>query len=108
MPGEIASSHRHSQSALRFVVQGSSAYTAVAGERSTMRPGDFVITPSWTFHDHGNPSGAPQGQLGRCRQRRIGLARRVLALPFGQRPVVGEAGGAGRDAKDLFSGTDGK
>ena len=54
MPGEIAPSHRHSQSALRFLVQGSTAYTAVAGERTTMHPGDFVITPSWTFHDHGN------------------------------------------------------
>lgn len=55
MPGEIAPSHRHSQSALRFLVQGSTAYTAVDGERTTMHPGDFVITPSWTFHDHGNP-----------------------------------------------------
>ncbi|MES2759128.1 MAG: gentisate 1,2-dioxygenase [Pseudomonadota bacterium] len=62
MPGEIAPSHRHSQSALRFLVQGSSAYTAVDGERSTMHPGDFVITPSWTFHDHGNPSEQDGGE----------------------------------------------
>ncbi len=59
LPGEIAPSHRHSQSALRFIVEGSGAYTAVDGERTTMLPGDFIITPSWTFHDHGNPGNEP-------------------------------------------------
>ena len=54
MPGEIAPSHRHTQSALRFVVEGLGAYTAVDGERTQMKPGDFIITPSWTFHDHGH------------------------------------------------------
>jgi len=59
LPGEIAPSHRHTQSALRFVMEGSGAYTAVDGERTTMRPGDFIITPSWTWHDHGNPGAEP-------------------------------------------------
>src|SRR5947209_3486041 len=59
LPGEIAPSHRHAQSALRFVLEGSGAYTAVDGERATMRPGDFILTPSWTFHDHGNPGKEP-------------------------------------------------
>jgi gentisate 1,2-dioxygenase len=59
LPGEIAPSHRHTQSALRFVVEGSGAYTAVDGERTTMHPGDFIITPSWTFHDHGNLGDSP-------------------------------------------------
>ena len=59
MPGEIAPSHRHTQSALRFVVEGHGAYTAVDGERTQMKPGDFIITPSWTFHDHGH-----QGSVG--------------------------------------------
>jgi gentisate 1,2-dioxygenase len=59
LPGEIAPSHRHTQSALRFIVEGSGAYTAVDGERTTMRPGDFIITPSWTFHDHGNEAAGP-------------------------------------------------
>ncbi len=56
LPGEIAPSHRHTQSALRFIVEGSGAWTAVNGERTTMRPGDFIITPTWTWHDHGNPA----------------------------------------------------
>lgn len=58
MPGEVAPSHRHTQSALRFVVEGHGAYTAVDGERTQMKPGDFIITPSWTWHDHGH-----QGQV---------------------------------------------
>ncbi len=59
MPGEVAPSHRHTQSALRFVVEGEGAYTAVDGERVTMRRGDFIITPSWTWHDHGNTGSEP-------------------------------------------------
>ena len=59
LPGEVAPSHRHTQSALRFVVEGTGAYTAVDGERTLMHPGDFIITPSWTFHDHGNPGDSP-------------------------------------------------
>jgi gentisate 1,2-dioxygenase len=54
MPGEVAPSHRHTQSALRFVVDGHGAYTSVDGERTHMKPGDFIITPSWTWHDHGH------------------------------------------------------
>jgi gentisate 1,2-dioxygenase len=58
-PGEIAPAHRHVASALRFIIEGRDAYTAVGGERTSMAPGDFVITPSWAWHDHGNPSDAP-------------------------------------------------
>ena len=59
LPGEVAPSHRHTQSALRFIVEGAGAYTAVDGERTTMAPGDFIITPSWTWHAHGNEGGVP-------------------------------------------------
>ena len=59
LPGEVAPSHRHTQSALRFIVEGSGAWTAVDGERSTMHPGDFILTPSWTFHDHGSEADGP-------------------------------------------------
>lgn len=58
-PGEKAPAHRHVASALRFIVEGSQAYTAVNGERTMMLPGDLVLTPSWTWHDHGNIGGAP-------------------------------------------------
>lgn len=59
LPGEVAPAHRHTQSALRFIIEGKGAYTAVDGERTTMLPGDFVITPSWTWHDHGNETAEP-------------------------------------------------
>jgi gentisate 1,2-dioxygenase len=59
LPGEVAPAHRHTQSALRLVLEGEGAYTAVDGERTTMHRGDFIITPAWTFHDHGNPGDQP-------------------------------------------------
>lgn len=59
MPGEIAPAHRHSPAALRFVVEGEGAYTAVSGERSWMKPGDFIITPAWAWHDHGHEGDGP-------------------------------------------------
>jgi gentisate 1,2-dioxygenase len=59
MPHEIAPAHRHSQSALRFVIEGKGAFTSVDGERTYMSPGDFVITPSMTWHDHGNETEEP-------------------------------------------------
>ncbi len=59
LPGEIAPAHRHTQSALRFIVEGNGAHTAVDGEKTIMEEGDFVITPSWTWHDHGNDSDHP-------------------------------------------------
>lgn len=62
LPGEVAPSHRHTQSALRFIVEGSGAYTAVNGERTRMHPGDLIITPSWTWHDHGNPEAVDGGE----------------------------------------------
>ena len=59
LPGEIAPAHRHTASALRFILEGKDAYTAVGGERTMMEPGDFVITPSMTWHDHGNVGKEP-------------------------------------------------
>ena len=59
LPGEVAPAHRHSPSALRFIIEGNGAYTAVAGEKSVMKPGDFIITPSMTWHDHGHEGDGP-------------------------------------------------
>lgn len=58
-PGEVAPAHRHIQSALRFVLEGKGAFTAVDGERTLLAPGDFVLTPSLRWHDHGNESSEP-------------------------------------------------
>ncbi|RVU39097.1 gentisate 1,2-dioxygenase [Hwanghaeella grinnelliae] len=59
MPGEIAPCHRHTQCALRFVMEGDGAYTAVDGERAIMKEWDLILTPSWQWHDHGNESDGP-------------------------------------------------
>jgi len=54
LPGETARAHRHSPAAIRCIMQGNGAYTAVEGEKVVMREGDLVLTPSWQWHDHGN------------------------------------------------------
>lgn len=52
-PGESTSAHRHMASALRFIMEGSGAYTIVDGEKMSLGARDFVLTPSGTWHDHG-------------------------------------------------------
>lgn len=52
-PGECASSHRHSASALRFIMEGSGAFTNVDGHKMTLGANDFVLTPNGTWHEHG-------------------------------------------------------
>lgn len=59
LPGEVAPTHRHSQSAVRFIIQGHGAYSVVNGEKMSMSPGDFLLTPSWAWHDHGNSGDEP-------------------------------------------------
>ena len=55
-PHESAPSHRHSPGAIRFVIQGDGVWTTVNGDACDMHPGDLVLTPSWTWHDHNNNS----------------------------------------------------
>src|SRR5499427_9170523 len=107
MPGEIARAHRHSAAALRLIIEGRGGYTVVNGERVPMFPGDLVLTPNWTWHDHANDTDAPmiwldgldtptganaRGRLlrrvppGEARLRR-GRQRLAMALPD-----VGDAG----------------
>lgn len=51
-PGEMASAHRHSASAIRFIMEGSGAYTVVDGHKMTLGHNDFVLTPNGTWHEH--------------------------------------------------------
>jgi gentisate 1,2-dioxygenase len=57
--GELAPAHRHSPAALRFVLEGSGVWTLVNGDPIHMAPGDLVLTPSWTWHEHHNPGPEP-------------------------------------------------
>lgn len=59
-PGETASAHAHSASALRFIMEGAGAYTIVDGHKMTLGANDFVLTPNGTWHEHGvAEDGAP-------------------------------------------------
>ncbi len=52
LPGEVATAHRHTANALRFIMQGQGAWTTVDGECYPMNEGDLVLTPAWCWHDH--------------------------------------------------------
>lgn len=55
-PGEKARPHRHTPSAMRFIVDGSGGATIVNGKRCEMQPGDLILTPNWAWHEHLNDS----------------------------------------------------
>jgi gentisate 1,2-dioxygenase len=59
LPGEVAPSHRHTNAAIRFIMQGEGAVTIVDGEPVAMRPGDLVLTPGWTYHGHVSQASGP-------------------------------------------------
>ncbi|HLF79044.1 MAG TPA: cupin domain-containing protein [Dehalococcoidia bacterium] len=58
-PGEIARAHRHTAAALRLIIESTGGYTVVDGEQIPMLPGDLVLTPNWSWHDHANDSTEP-------------------------------------------------
>jgi gentisate 1,2-dioxygenase len=59
LPGEVAPAHRHTPNAIRFMLHGVGAYTTIEGDKFVMRRGDLVVTPSMTWHDHGNEGTEP-------------------------------------------------
>ena len=59
LPGETAPNHRHTPSAVRFVVEGEGAFTTVEGQKCTMEKGDLILTPSGLWHEHGHEGKGP-------------------------------------------------
>ena len=59
LPGEVAVAHHHTPAALRVILESERAYTCTDGERCWMEPGDVILTPAWTYHDHGNEGDKP-------------------------------------------------
>ena len=53
-PREIMPPHRHSPNAIRLGLTGRQNFTGVEGENITFGPGDIVLTPHDTWHNHGN------------------------------------------------------
>ena len=59
LPGEVAPNHRHTPTAVRFVIEGSGAYTTVNGEKCPMHKGDLILTPALNWHEHGHEGTGP-------------------------------------------------
>ena len=59
LPGEVAPPHRHTAAALRYIIEGSGGYTVVDGRRVDMEVGDFLLTPNWSWHEHGHAGAGP-------------------------------------------------
>jgi gentisate 1,2-dioxygenase len=53
---EVAPAHRHTSQAIRFIIDGAGSYSTVEGDRVYLERGDLVLTPPWTWHDHGSDS----------------------------------------------------
>ncbi|MCS6926504.1 MAG: cupin domain-containing protein [Candidatus Binatia bacterium] len=84
LPGEVARTHRHTPNALRFIMEGQGAYTVVDGEKIPMAPGDFVLTPNWTWHDHGNEGTEPVMWLDGLDMPLVRLLEGMFFEPYAQ------------------------
>jgi gentisate 1,2-dioxygenase len=84
LPGEVARTHRHTPNALRFIIEGEGAYTVVDGDKMTMAPGDFVLTPNWTWHDHGSTGNEPVVWLDGLDLPLASLLENIFTEPFPQ------------------------
>jgi gentisate 1,2-dioxygenase len=103
LPGETARAHRHTQSALRFVLHGTGAYTAVAGEKTAMERGDFIITPHWTWHDHGHEGTDPVVWLDGLDVPLVGFLRAGFREEYSHKAQT-TSRGAGESAARFGSG----
>jgi len=103
LPGECAPSHRHTPTAIRWILKGEGAYTTVEGDKCWMEPGDLILTPSWTWHDHTNEGNGPMIWLDGLDVPLVGYLKANFyeAFPEDTQPVVG----TGESLKKFASGT---
>jgi gentisate 1,2-dioxygenase len=77
-PGMRGKAHRHTGSALYYIVRGEGA-SAVAGQRYEWSAGDFLAVPPWAWHEHLNRSAGEEAILFRVddlpAMRALGLYR---------------------------------
>lgn len=59
LPRETAPNHRHTPSAVRFVVEGQGGFTIVDGEKLPMERGDLILTPALLWHEHRHEGSGP-------------------------------------------------
>ena len=91
LPGETAPAHRHTPTALRWILTGKGAYTTVEGDKLWMEPGDLILTPSWTWHDHANVGNEPMIWLDGLDVPLVKFLKANFyeAFPEDQHPVTG-------------------
>jgi gentisate 1,2-dioxygenase len=58
-PGDMAPTHLHTPSASRTILSEAGGYTLIEGERCVAGRGDLILTPSGTWHGHGNDAREP-------------------------------------------------
>ncbi len=104
MPGEIARAHRHTPSALRLIIEAEGGYTVVNGDRIPMAPGDLVLTPNWTWHDHANDTNQPLIWLDGLDSP---LIRMLEANFYEQYPEESQPAGEGADGNVSLHGAGG-
>lgn len=59
LPGEHTDTHRHTPSAIRFMMQGEGSYALAGGEKLDQFKGDLVLGPAWAWHAHCNEGTEP-------------------------------------------------
>ncbi len=91
-PGERLKAHRHTGSAVYYVVQGEGE-TIIDGCRFVWGKGDIVALPSWALHEHANPS----HRVSRRPLLDPGSARPGSSRPVSRRGSRGEPGPPGGD-----------
>jgi gentisate 1,2-dioxygenase len=98
LPGEVAPAHRHSPAAIRFVIDGEGAFTTVDGDKCVMSRGDLVLTPPWTWHDHGNESDRPMLWLDGLDLPMVGELEAQFYEPFAEeaQPILKPVGDSER------------
>jgi gentisate 1,2-dioxygenase len=103
LPGECAPAHRHTPTAIRWILKGNGAYTTVEGDKCYMEPGDLILTPSWTWHDHANEGTEPMIWLDGLDVPLVRYLRANFyeAFPEDQQPIVG----VGESERRYASGT---
>ncbi len=84
IPGDVAPAHRHTATAIRFVIEGHGAATIVDGEPVLMNPGDLVLTPAWSWHGHLNEADCPVFWMDGLDSPLIGSLRASLQERYGE------------------------
>ncbi len=87
-PNEVMPPHKHTASAVRFGLTGSKNFTGVEGEDIVFGPGDMVLTPRDTWHNHGNMGSDPAVNLSVLD---LPLVEQLNALDFSHDYAEGES-----------------